>query len=178
MNASIWTSSNVQERSDFGLAGGPSFHVPFFFPVLMLQAPRPCVLRKGGHDAADGIGSCGSFEFIEPKRFTVGSRHPPLRRAQGRLFATYAKDGASIIEVTSAIQGLASGREFRPPSGFESTLTAKSDSTDSITAHPCKKRKDGAPSVGMAQAKIVNGGATRQFLKSTSRSARTRVFSS
>jgi hypothetical protein len=27
----------------------------------MLRVPRPCVLRKGGYDAADGIGSNGSF---------------------------------------------------------------------------------------------------------------------
>jgi len=28
----------------------------------------------------------------------------------------------------------------------------------SIATHPCKKRKDGAPSVGMVHAKIVKGG--------------------
>jgi hypothetical protein len=31
-------------------------------------------------------------------------------------------------------------------------------STRSIATHPCKKRKDGAPSVGMTPAKIVKGG--------------------
>jgi hypothetical protein len=34
----------------------------------------------------------------------------------------------------------------------------KSNSARSIAAHPCKKRKDGAPSVGMVHAKIVKGG--------------------
>ena len=66
-------------------AGGPSFHVPFFFPALMLRVPRPCVLRKGGYDAADRIGSNGSFESIEPKRFTVGSPVSALRNVcEGR----------------------------------------------------------------------------------------------
>ena len=44
--------------------------------------------------------------------------------------------------------------------------TTKSNSTRSVAAHPfdklragsCKKRKDGAPTVGMAHAKIVKGG--------------------
>jgi hypothetical protein len=31
-------------------------------------------------------------------------------------------------------------------------------SARSISAHPCKKRKDGAPSVRMVHAKIVEGG--------------------
>jgi hypothetical protein len=60
----------------------PSFHVPFFFPALMLRVPRPCVLRKGGYDAADRIGSNGSFESIEPKRFTVGSPVSALRNVR------------------------------------------------------------------------------------------------
>ena len=64
-------------------AGGPSFHVPFFFPALMLRVPRPCVLRKGGYDAADRIGSNGSFESIEPKRFTVGRPVSALRNVRG-----------------------------------------------------------------------------------------------
>jgi hypothetical protein len=63
-------------------AGGPSFHVPFFFPALMLRVPSPCVLRKGGYDAADRVGSNGSFESIEPKRFTVGSPVSALRNVR------------------------------------------------------------------------------------------------
>jgi hypothetical protein len=46
------------------------------------------------------------------------------------------------------------------PSGFDQVSTTKSDSTSSIAAHPfdelragsCRKRKDGAPSVGTAHA--------------------------
>ena len=52
------------------------------------------------------------------------------------------------------------------PSGFDHTPTTKSNSTRSIATHPfdklragsCKKRKDGAPSVGMVLATIVKGG--------------------
>jgi hypothetical protein len=36
--------------------------------------------------------------------------------------------------------------------------TTKSNSTRSIAAHPCKERKDGAPSEGIVQAKIVKVG--------------------
>jgi len=44
------------------------------------------------------------------------------------------------------------------PSGFDRVSTMKSNSTRSIAAHPCEKRKDGAPSVGMVYTKIVKGG--------------------
>jgi hypothetical protein len=44
------------------------------------------------------------------------------------------------------------------PSGFDHVSTTKSNSTRSIAAHPCKQRKDGAPSVRMVHAKIVKGG--------------------
>jgi len=44
------------------------------------------------------------------------------------------------------------------PSGFDRVPTAKSNSARGIAAHPCKKRKDGAPSVGTVHAKIANGG--------------------
>jgi hypothetical protein len=52
------------------------------------------------------------------------------------------------------------GREsgMPAPSGFHHVPTTKSNSTRSIAAHPCEKRKDGAPSVGMVHAKIVKGG--------------------
>ena len=40
-------------------------------------------------------------------------------------------------------------------SGFD-VSTTKSNSTRGIAAHPCKKRKDGAPSVGMVRAKIAS----------------------
>jgi hypothetical protein len=65
------------------------------------------------------------------------------------------------------------GRESETPapSGFDQVSTAKSSSTRSIAAHPfdklragsCKTRKDGAPSVGMAHAKIIERWATRQL---------------
>src|ERR1035437_10765805 len=44
------------------------------------------------------------------------------------------------------------------PSGFDHASTTKSNSTRSIATHPCKKRKEGAPSVGMVHATIVKGG--------------------
>jgi hypothetical protein len=55
---------------------------------------------------------------------------------------------------------------MRTPSGFDHVSTTKSNSTRGIATHPfdklragsCKKRKDGAPSVGMVHAKIVKGG--------------------
>ncbi len=37
-------------------AGGPSFHAPFFLPVLKLWVPRSCAFCKGGHDAAEYYG--------------------------------------------------------------------------------------------------------------------------
>jgi hypothetical protein len=46
----------------------------------------------------------------------------------------------------------------RAPSGFDHVPTTKPNSTRSIAVHPCKKRKDGAPSVGMVHAKIVKSG--------------------
>jgi len=48
--------------------------------------------------------------------------------------------------------------EMPAPSGFDHVSTTKSNSTRSIAAHPCRKRKDGAPSVGMVHAKIIEGG--------------------
>jgi len=49
------------------------------------------------------------------------------------------------------------------PSGFDHVSTTKSNSTRSIAAHPCKQRKDGAPSVGMVHAKIVEGGPSAKL---------------
>jgi len=53
--------------------------------------------------------------------------------------------------------------EMPAPSGFDHVSTTESNSTRNIAAQPfarlragsCKQRKDGTPSVGMAQAKIV-----------------------
>jgi hypothetical protein len=52
------------------------------------------------------------------------------------------------------------------PSGFDHVSATESNSTGSIASHPfgklragsCKERKDGAPSVGMVHAKIVEVG--------------------
>ena len=44
------------------------------------------------------------------------------------------------------------------PGGFDHVPTKKSNSTRSIAAHPCKKRKDGAPSAGTVHAKIIKAG--------------------
>ena len=38
------------------------------------------------------------------------------------------------------------------------TSPQQNQRTRSIAAHPCEKRKDGAPSVGIVHAKIVKGG--------------------
>jgi hypothetical protein len=54
--------------------------------------------------------------------------------------------------------------EMLTPRGFDHVST-KTNSTRSIAAHPCKKRKDGAPSVGMVHAKIVKGGPTRPLTR-------------
>ena len=61
--------------------------------------------------------------------------------------------------------GFGEGRESEmpAPSGFDHVSTTKSNSTRSIAAHPCKKRKDGAPSVGMVHTKIVKGGPPAHF---------------
>jgi predicted enzyme related to lactoylglutathione lyase len=42
--------------------------------------------------------------------------------------------------------------------------TTKSNSISSIAAHPCKKRKDGAPSLGAVQTNIVNDGLPVHYL--------------
>jgi hypothetical protein len=52
------------------------------------------------------------------------------------------------------------------PSGFDHAPTTKSNSTCSIAAHPCKERKDGAPSVGMVHAKIKTRATRLHRLKS------------
>jgi len=43
-------------------------------------------------------------------------------------------------------------------SGFDHVSTTKLNSTRSTAAHPCKERKNGAPSVGMVHPKIVANG--------------------
>ena len=58
------------------------------------------------------------------------------------------------------------------PSGFDHVSTAKSNSTRSNAPHPfdklragsCKKRKDGAPSVGMMQCKDGAAGAHHELM--------------
>jgi hypothetical protein len=44
------------------------------------------------------------------------------------------------------------------PSGFDHVSTTKSNTTRSIAAHPCKKRRDGADQVEWCTPKIVKGG--------------------
>jgi hypothetical protein len=44
------------------------------------------------------------------------------------------------------------------PGGFDHVSKTKPDSRRSIAAHPCKNRKDGAPSAGMAYSEVVKGG--------------------
>jgi hypothetical protein len=44
------------------------------------------------------------------------------------------------------------------PSGFDDCTQQNLNSIRSIATHPCKKRKDGAPTVGMVHAKIVKDG--------------------
>jgi hypothetical protein len=45
--------------------------------------------------------------------------------------------------------------------GWITLLHNKSNGSGSIASHPCKKRKDGAPSVGMMHIEIVKGGPPR-----------------
>ena len=54
--------------------------------------------------------------------------------------------------------------------------TTKSNSTRSIATHPCKKRKDGAPSVGMVLAKTVKGGPPAQVASHDGEFAMTKIF--
>jgi hypothetical protein len=53
-----------------GLAGGPAFGL-FSFPQLKLWVPRPCVLCKGGYDAA-GTGCVRSLEWVSHYRPSAG----------------------------------------------------------------------------------------------------------
>ena len=75
---------------------------------------------------------------------------------------TQASDLAGITNTVGApfLRVFCEGRESEMPApgGFDHVPTTKSDSTRSIATHPCKKRKDGAPSVGMVHAKIIEGG--------------------
>jgi hypothetical protein len=55
------------------------------------------------------------------------------------------------------------GKPGHPSSGLLTTRHRnKSNSTSSTAAHPCKKRKDGAPSVGMAHTDIIKRGHRRE----------------
>ena len=131
-----FAQSDEEVHSYINQAGGPSFHVPFFFPALMLRVPRPCVLRKGDYDAADRVGSNGSVESIEPR--------------------TYAKDGAPIIAVASGIQSLGDPPRIpSAPSGFDQRPQQNRIAPAASPPALCKKRKHGATAVGMAHAKIV-----------------------
>jgi hypothetical protein len=47
-------------------------------------------------------------------------------------------------------------------SGFDHVSTTKSNSTRSFATHPCKIRKDGAPSAEMVHAKIVKDPAYKK----------------
>ena len=60
-------------------AGGPSFQALFSVTVLKLWVARPCVLCKGGYDAADSGGSSRVIRVLRAKSFTVGSPVPALR---------------------------------------------------------------------------------------------------
>ena len=53
--------------------------------------------------------------------------------------------------------------EMPAPSGFDHVSTTKSNGTRSIASHPCKKRKDGAPSVEMVHTQIVKDGPPAYF---------------
>jgi hypothetical protein len=56
--ASHGRQRNVSRKYSMGRVARP-FTLGFFFPVMKLWVPRPCVLCKGGYDAADIMGlSC------------------------------------------------------------------------------------------------------------------------
>jgi hypothetical protein len=91
--------------------------------------------------------------------YMTGFHRGHRRAAQAFYFAGISKPvGCPVLRV------FCEGRELGMPAtrGFDRVSTAKSNSTRIIAAHPCKKRKDGAPLVGMMHAKFVKGGATRQ----------------
>ena len=48
---------------------------------------------------------------------------------------------------------------------FRTERCNQSNSARSIAAHPCKKRKDGAPSVEMVHTEIAKGGPPAQLCK-------------
>src|ERR1051326_7373919 len=67
-----------------------------------------------------------------------------------------------LISLALAARGCAG---MPAPSRFDHLSATKSNSTRSIATHPCKERKDGAPSVGMVHAKIVEGGTPADLFK-------------
>jgi hypothetical protein len=91
-----------------------------------------------------------------------------------------AFDPADIPNTVGApfLRVFCEGRESEMPAASRSdhVSTTKSNSTRSIAAHPCKKRKDGAPSVGMVHAKIVKGGPPGPEPRIDFRLARGRAF--
>jgi hypothetical protein len=67
--------------------------------------------------------------------------------------------GAAFLRVfcEEPALGGADARESEMPArgGFDHISKAKSNGTRSISAFPCKKSKNGAPSVGMVHARIA-----------------------
>ena len=78
----------------------------------------------------------------------------------GRVAQAFDPAGITTTVGCPVLRVLCEGRESEmlAPRGFDHVSETKSNSTSSIAAHPCKKRKDGAPSVGMVHAKIAKGG--------------------
>ena len=77
-----------------------------------------------------------------------------LRRATGHK-ATPRRETAFHRVYTCVRQRTHKNASAR---GLSAARSRKSNSPGSMAAHPCNKRKDGAPSVGIADADIIRGG--------------------
>jgi hypothetical protein len=80
-------------------------------------------------------------------------------RLAGRVAQAFDPSGIITTAGCPVLRVLGEGRESEMPrQAFDRVSTTKSNRTRSNAAHPCKERKDGAPSAGMVHAKIVRGG--------------------
>jgi hypothetical protein len=91
----------------------------------------------------------------------------PLARLATGYDSTWKLKMVAGPSVPAFLRGFCEGRESEmlAPSGFGRVSTTKPNSTRSIAAHPCKKRKDGAPSVGIVRARIVRKTLRREGME-------------
>lgn len=94
------------------------------------------------------------YEFLEWP--TAAFEGPLLKGRVARVFDLWALATQSVPHPCVYCGGREA--EISATRAFDHVSTRKSSSTRRIAAHPCKKCKNGAPSVGMMQAKIVKSG--------------------